>query len=852
MANIDVEGLLKKLSVSEKVDLLGGYDFWHTKGIAKYAIPSLRFSDGPNGVRGTKFFNGKPTAIFPCGTALGATFNLPLLRETGEKMGEEAKLKSVHVILGPTINMHRSPLGGRGFESISEDPVLAGLAAAALVNGIQNTGVQATIKHFVCNDQEHRRNAMYAIVTQRALREIYLLPFQLVFRDSKPGALMTAYNGVNGSYCSENTDLYKILRKEWDFDGLVMSDWYGTYSTTAATNAGLDLEMPGPARFRGEVLKFNVGNDKVPRYVVNERSRSVLKFVKKCASSGIPENGPETTGDTPETSELLRRLGIEGTVLLKNDNNLLPLKKDKKTVVLGPNAKIAVIHGGGSAVMEPYYNVTPFAGISAKLTTPPEFTVGSYAHMLLPHLGPQCTTPDGKTGMLMRVYNDPPGVRDRECVDKIVVIKTEALLVDYVNPRLKSALWYADFEGTFVADEDAKYDFGVVVVGSAKLFVDGVLVVDNATTQRQGDSFFGAATVEEQGSIQIKKGQSYQIKVEYASAPTSKLPDNNSSFSSSAFRFGGTKEIDPEGEIQKAVALAKDAEQVIICAGLNADWEQEGLDRDTMDLPGLMDKMIAAVAAANPNTVVVNQSGTPVGMPWIDAVPAVVQAWYGGNETGNIIADVLFGDANPSGKLSVSFPVRLSDNPAFLNFRAEGGRTLYGEDIYIGYRFYEMAHRPVLFPFGHGLSYTTFTFSDLKLTENKASDGGLVPRVTLTVEVTVTNTGSVEGSQVVQVYFAPPALKPQPVATVETVVVVRAQKELKGFSKVKLAPGESKTVKVDIERKYAVSYWDEVRGKWCADDGVYDVIVSDSSVISDDKSLMTQYNNAQTFWWKGL
>lgn len=246
-------------------------------------------------------------------------------------MGEEAKLKGAQCILGPTINMQRAPLGGRGFESISEDPVLAGLGSAALCNGIQSTGVQATPKHFVCNDHEHRRNAVQSILTDRALREIYAMPFQLTVRDSEPGAFMTAYNGVNGTYCSENPDLLeKMLRGEWGWDGLVMSDWFGTYSTTDAANAGLDLEMPGPTRFRGEALKFNVSTDKVKQHILDERARTVLKFVKKCMALGIPENAPEKTGDTPETAELLRRIGGESLVLLKNERNVLPLKKDKK------------------------------------------------------------------------------------------------------------------------------------------------------------------------------------------------------------------------------------------------------------------------------------------------------------------------------------------------------------------------------------------------------------------------------------------------------------------------------------------------------------------------------------------
>lgn len=434
--------------------------------------------------------------------------------------------------------------------------------------------------------------------------------------------------------------------------------------------------------------------------------------------------------------------------------------------------------------------------------------------------------------MTMSVYNEAPTEADRQKTDSIDLLKTELLLVDYYNPKLKSTLWYADFEGSFVADEDAKWELGLVVCGTAKLFVNGELIIENATVQRQGDAFFGSSTVEEKGFLDVKKGEKYAVKVEFGSAATSKLAGNNVLFGGGTLRVGGCKVIDPKKEIARAAELARTADQVIICAGLNADWETEGSDRENMDLPGEMDEMISAVAEANPNTVVVMQSGTPVTMPWLDKVPALVQAWYGGNETGNVIADVLFGDVNPSGKLSLSFPKRVQDNPAFLNFRAEGGRTVYGEDIYIGYRYYEFAEREVLFPFGHGLSYTSFEFAGLEVTEKDGMLG-----VTLEVK----NTGDLKGAEVVQVYVAPK----------KAAKVSRPRKELKGFAKVELAPGESRKVAVEIEIKYAASYWDEERNKWCAEEGEYEVIVSNSSDV-EAKGLRGLFTVAESFWWTGL
>ncbi|PCD22024.1 hypothetical protein AU210_015826 [Fusarium oxysporum f. sp. radicis-cucumerinum] len=831
---IDVEALIKKLSIPEKIDLLTGLDYWHTRPLPKHGIPSIRLSDGPNGVRGIKFFDGVKAACFPCGTALGATFNTPLLEEAGRKMGEETKLKGAHCLLSPAINMQRAPVGGRGFESIGEDPVLAGLGAAALCRGIESTGVLSTPKHWICNDQEHRRNAVLSIVTERALREIYALPFQLTMRDSDPGAIMTGYNGLNDAYCSENRDILDtLLRKEWGWKGMIMSDWYGTYSTNDAINAGLDLEMPGPSRFRGDLLKFNVATDKVNEHTIDERARPILNFIKKAMALGIPENAPEMTGDTPETAELLRRIGGETLVLLKNDNNVLPLKRDKKTVVIGPNAKIATYQRGGSAAVPAYYAVTPFDGISQKLESPPSYAAGAYTHKLLPLLGNVVKTASGEQGMTMKAYTQPPGAENRVVVDDRVLSKSEMLLSDYYNDQIKDPLWYAEFEGSFVAEEDCEFELGLIVCGSAKLFVNDELVIDNATEQRQGDAFLGTATVEEKNTITLNKGETYNFRVEFASSPSSKLESNNTAVSSGALRIGGCKVIDVKEEIARAAVLAKDADQVIICAGLNADWETEGYDREHMGLPGLLDELISTVAKANPKTVVVNQSGTPVTMPWLDDIAGLVQAWYGGNETGNVIADVLFGDVNPSGKLPLTFPRRLQDNPAFLNFRAESSRILYGEDIYIGYRYYEFADRAVLFPFGHGLSYTSFSFSDVSVTA--AADGRLI------VEVTVKNTGAVRGAEVVQVYVAPG----------QKARVNRPVKELKGFAKVVLEPGQSERATVEAQTKYAAAYWDETRHQWCVEAGEYEVIVSDSSAVSD-KAVRGSFKVDETYWWIGL
>lgn len=478
--------------------------------------------------------------------------------------------------------------------------------------------------------------------------------------------------------------------------------------------------------------------------------------------------------------------------------------------------------------------MTPFDGISAKLSSPPDYALGQYSHKMLPLLGLSVKSLAGKPGMTMTVYNEHPADKpDRQPVDTIEIDKTELLLVDYYNPKITSETWYADLEGSLVADEDCTWELSLAVVGTAKLFCNGELVVDNATRQRAGDTFFNQGTVEEKGTLRVAKGETYRFKVQFGSAATSKLGGGRVLFGAGALRVGGCKAVDPAAEIRRAAALARDADQVVLCAGLNADWESEGADRADMDLPPGVGALVEALVAANPNTVVVNQSGTPVAMPWAGRVGAIVQAWYGGNETGNAIADVLFGDVNPSGRLSLSWPKRVQDNPAFLNFRTEGGRTVYGEDVYVGYRYYEFAEREVLFPFGHGLSYTSFELGGLQVSQK----GGK-----LEVGVSVTNTGPVKGAEVLQVYLAPK----------QKAKVNRPPKELQGFAKVEVAPGETRQVTVELETKYAASYFDEERGKWCVEAGEYEVIVSDSSEVKAGKAVAGSVKVQETFWWSGI
>lgn len=839
MAPIDVEKTIEELTLGEKVALTAGRDFWHTTPVPRLNIPSLRMSDGPNGVRGTRFFNGIPAACFPCATALGATWDTELLGQVGSLMGDEAIAKGTHIILGPTINVQRSPLGGRGFESFSEDGVLSGTLAGHMCKGMQDKGVAATLKHFVCNDQEHERLAVNAIVTERALREIYLLPFQMAMRICRSHCIMTAYNKVNGTHVSENKAIIDgILRKEWGWDGLIMSDWFGTYSTSDAIDAGLDIEMPGKTRWRGEALSHAVSSNKVAQFKLDERVRNVLNLVNKVDALGIPEGAEEKSLNRPEDQALMRRAAAESVVLLKNEGNVLPLKKDGSVLVIGPNAKIASYCGGGSASLAPYYTVSPFDGVTAKSEGEVKYVQGVYSHKELPLMGPLMKTEDGKTGFTFKVYNEPPSAEERVLVDELHLVSSLGFLMDYVNPKIKSMTFYVDMEGFFTPEEDGLYDFGVTVVGTGRLLVDGEVVVDNTKNQKQGSTFFGTATIEEMGVKELKAGQTYKVVFEFGSAPTSDLDTRGIvAFGGGGFRFGAARRVSQDELISNAVEQAKQAEQVIIFAGLTSEWETEGYDRDHMDLPPGSDELISRVLEVNPNAVVVIQSGTPVTMPWANQARALVQAWFGGNECGNGVADVLYGDVNPSAKLPITFPRRLQDNPSYVNFRSERGRVLYGEDIYVGYRFFEKSDVTPAFPFGHGLSYTTFTRSDLQITtvpeQAKYAESG----EPITATVTVTNTGSIAGAEIVQLWIVPPKTD-----------VNRPVRELKAFQKVFLQPGESKAVELVVEKKIATSWWDEQREQWISEKGRYEVSVTGTG----SEELRGEFEVGKTRFWLGL
>ncbi|KAI0713388.1 putative beta-glucosidase from glycoside hydrolase family GH3 [Earliella scabrosa] len=841
-----VSELVKKLTTEEKISLLAGPNWWNTRTVDRLGIPAVRMSDGPNGVRGSSHFVSTPAQCLPCATSMASTFDTEMLHNVGVFLGEEAKIKSSVILLAPTCNIQRNPLGGRAFESFSEDPHLSGMMAAAYVEGLQSQGVASTIKHFVGNDQEHERTAAESVMSDRALREVYLYPFMLAQKKAKPWAYMTSYGRINGVHCAENPALLQgILRKEWGFDGIVMSDWFGTYSVDLAINAGLDLEMPGPPRWRTPLLVGHMLScQKVLDPALDECATHILSFVQRQARRNpavVFGDGVERSRDSPEARAFARKLAAEGMVVLKNDAEVLPVKagKIKKVALIGPNVKDRVISGGGSAALKATYIITPYAGLVDNAPEGIEFKyeVGCYSYKYTPTLEANLKTPSGQPGWLCSFYNhDENGNPIGESVQDFVLQDTRVKLNDFLPTGL-TPTWTIKLRGSLTMDKTAEYQLGLTVAGRAKLFVNGELTIDNWTKQRPGDFFYGQGTVEEMGTISLTAGKPVDILVEYTNTKPPQGPEADRSQPAlmRGVRLGGCEKIDPEEALVAAEKLAAESDAVIVVAGLSPDWESEGFDRPTLDMPGRQNELIARVGKANPNTIVCLQAGSAVAMPWVNDVNGIIQAWYSGNEVGNALADVIYGTINPSGRLPLTLPVRVQDIPAYPNFKSENGQIHYREDLYVGYKGYEVKGVKPLFPFGHGLSYTTFKFSDLLISPSSISKGA---DFALDVSVTVTNTGSVAGSEVVQVYISIPDIG-----------LATPRLQLRGFAKARdIAPGESKTVTVTLD-KYAVSWWDTRGQQWKAVPGNYGVHVGKSST---DMVLEGQFALEEGFTWVGL
>lgn len=803
----NLEELLRQMTLQEKVAMLSGTNDWYTVPVERLGIPSLKMTDGPNGARGAGgFASDVKAACFPAGISLASTWNTDLLERVGHGLAREAKMKGARILLAPTVNIQRSPLGGRNFECFSEDPYLTARLAVAYIQGLQSEGVGASLKHYVCNDEEFERFTLSSEVRERVLREIYLQPFQTAVREAQPWTIMASYNLVNGVPVSESTYLLtEVLRHQWGYEGVVESDWFLSVKSTApSVNAGLDLEMPSP-RWRGELLLAAVQRGEVEESTIDTSVRRVLQLLVKAGLFEHSEIMPEQALDLPEHRALIRQAAAEGCVLLKNKQQVLPLQREHLTsiAVIGPNAKVAQIMGGGSAQVNVHYAITPLEGIANTVgeQISVRYEQGCTNHKYQPLLDMSLLfagTQGSEHGLAIEYFNNSdmsgtPVSQETKTTSELMWFGEIPKGVDPQQFSLRAT-------GHLTPRETGDYTFGLVSAGRGRFSVDGREVIDNWSQPKAMGDFLGAE--ETQGSLTLEAGGTYLLTFEYAKSQESLL---------GMVRLGCLPP-QPADAIERASTLAATSDVAIVCVGFGGDWQSEGFDRPSMDLPGKQDALVEQVAAANSRTIVVLNTGSPITMPWIDKVAAVVQAWYPGQECGNAIADVLFGDTNPSGKLPQTFPVRLEDTPTYLDFPGENGKAYYGEGLFVGYRYYDKKKIAPLFPFGFGLSYTTFDYGRLSLNAQEIG-----PDDTCNVSVEITNTGQRTGKEVVQLYIRDQQASLQ-----------RPEKELKAFAKVQLEPSEHKMVTLSINRD-ALAYYDDLTHEWVAEAGKFEVLVGASS-----------------------
>ena len=779
---IDIDAVLATLTLEQKVSLLAGHDNWHTEALP--GVPAMRVSDGPAGVRGTSW-TGPASASFPCGTALGATFDPALVQEVGAALGEEARSKGAHVLLAPTVNLHRTPVGGRNFECMSEDPVLTAQIAVGYIRGVQQHHVACCIKHFVGNDTEFERHTISSEIDEVTLREAYLVPFETAVRPVAEGgadvrSLMSSYNRINGVYASEHRELLRgVLRDEWGFDGAVISDWFGTHSAAESLEAGLDLEMPGPPRERGAKLLAAVRNGDTSEERVDEAVRNLLHLF---AWSGVGEiDQHEHTLDSDTTRDVIRRAAVAGTVLLKNDG-ILPLAADTAVALLGPNAERGQVQGGGSARVRTVRPSMPLAALQGRGV--------AVVHEPGCRIEKRLQTMRGE----FRVrYTGTDGATADDTTDRLNFI-----WIDDPAPGIDVAAFGVSISGSFTPSVTGDWQVSLTVVGSAVLRVDGEIMVD-LTIPQTGGAFFGLGNNEIRVPLACEAGVRREVSVEIMVEERSQLRG----------LIVGAEPPASDDAMDRAVAAAAGAEVAVVVVGTNADWETEGEDRDDMHLPGAQDELVRRIAAVNPRTVVVVNAGSPVSMPWLGEVAAVMQVWFPGEAFGEALADMLLGVAEPGGRLPLTIPRQLSDTPAFPYHPGRDGKAVYGEGLLFGHRWYDAHAIEPAFAFGFGLGYTTWRMGEADVT-GRIDDG-------VVVSVPVHNTGARDGATVVQCYV-------EPVVRDEG----RPVRTLQGFARVHAAAGQHAVATVRLDSR-AFSRWDPAAHAWVVAPGEYRVLLGWSS-----------------------
>ena len=797
MTNIDQ--IIKTLTLDEKVSLLSGFNSWYTNKIEKKNIPSIKMSDGPNGVRGDSN-SGKSSACFPCAISIGSTWDLSLIKDIGVALGEEAQAKDVDVLLGPTINIHRHPLGGRHFESFSEDPFLTGKIATNYVQGVQSKNVAACLKHFVGNDTEYERHSISSNIDAQTLREIYLLPFEMGIKEGNAKVVMSAYNKLNNIFCSSHQDLLiKILKEEWGFDGYVVSDWGAALETIENANGGLDLEMPGPSNVWGKALIDAVEASEVSEKLIDDKVKRILTVAEFSNRFQKPQIKAEQAIDQPKHRLLLRKAAADGMVLLKNEGSL-PLKKNiKKLAVIGPNALEAQIIGGGSASLRPHYQIHPLEAVQERLGHETEilYSKGCHTHKYLPKINEELM--EEKDGFLVEYFDGNQFDKNLILEERLTGSKFwvfEGFAKDVISKEERPDI-SVRFSCTYKPDISGLHEFEIFGIGKCRLLIDGNELIDNWTSMDPGEAFFTFGSASKKGVTNLQKGEAYKIEVQYKF---------EGSFPAVYIGCQAPDEVDI---FQEALEAASHADDVILIVGTNSDWETEGNDRADFNLPANQNKLIEAILEANQNTVVVINTGSPIHMPWEKKAKAIIQTWFAGQEFGNALVDILSGEVNPSGKLPTTFPVKIEDTPAYKNYPGKNLQMNYDEKLLVGHRWYELNSIKPLFCFGHGLSFTSFNYQNLEVTTG--SD------FVVTCKFEIQNTGDISGLEIAQCYvgFASP-LPGEPYKT------------LQGFVKEEIGANELKKVEIKLGPRN-FSFWSVETNTWQIREGSYQILIGSSS-----------------------
>jgi beta-glucosidase len=782
-----VEVALGRLDLETKVAMLSGKDVWSLPAVPEIGLGSIVMSDGPVGVRGTTWSADDPSIALPSPTALAATWDPELARAAGRLLGQEARRKGVHVLLAPTVNLHRSPLGGRHFECYSEDPLLTAEIGAGYVAGVQEQGVATTVKHFVANDFETERFTVSAEVSDRALRELYLAPFETILRKSGAWGVMSAYNAVNGVSMTTNGKLQRgVLKGEWGFDGAIVSDWFATRDTTATAKGGLDIAMPGAGSPWGNKLVAAVRNGEVPVEVIDEQVRRVLRLAARVgALEAAPESVPAASRPARiDGAGLAREIAARSFVLVANDGAVLPLDPAalNSIALIGALAKDARVLGGGSATVFPEHVVSPLEGLADALPAKVRF---NYAFGADPRTGKLAAAKEPQWTSLQATFRDAGGVP----VYQTALATGRGRWMEMPEGVDAEAIASVEITGLLTAESGGEHQLGIRGVGQFTLAAGSRTLFEGQVRPDSDDfAMIFLSPPEQRIQLSLDAGESIEVSLTQQVSLARELPVVAMTLSY------GAPMAAPDDLLVEAEQAARAADVAVVVVGTTDEVESEGFDRTTLALPGRQDELVRRVAAANPRTVVVVNAGSPVELPWADDVAAVLLAWFPGQEAGRALADVLLGASEPGGRLPTTWPVAEADCPV-LSTTPVGGILRYDEGVFIGYRAWERAVVAPRYAFGHGLGYTSWSYEDV--TAN--SDA---------VTVSVRNTGSRAGREVVQIYVGPAAADDS-----------RPRRWLAGFASVSAGPGETATVTIELPERT----WQVWQGGWKTITGEYRV-----------------------------